>query len=460
MLDAEPISRKKTVCDVQSQIITLLSLIPTMFFTRFWKKFLALALVGLLASWLISCGNTPDQATEAADSGPAEVEFWTMQLSPKFDDYFGQLITDFEAENPDITVKWVDVPWADMETKILAAVSAGNAPDVVNLNPNFASQLAAKGAWLTLDDKLSAEEQAVYLPKIWDATKINGDSFGFPWYLTARVALYNTEIFEEAGIEAPPATFEELADVAKQIKDKTGKYAFFISFVPEDAADVLQSFIQMGVPLVDDEGNAAFNTPEGKQVFQYWTDLYQNELLPREVLTQGHQQAIQLYQSGETAILASGAEFLDTIATNAPDIAAATKSAPQITGSTGKKNVAAMDLVIPKSTDAEAAALKFATYVTNDQNQLEFAKVANVLPSTVAAMEDSYFTDVPADASPVEVARSVSASQLDDAAVLIPAMEDVKELQKIVYDNLQAAMLGDKTVDEAVADAADEWDNR
>ena len=119
-----------------------------------------------------------------------------------------------------------------------------------------------------------------------------------------------------------------------------------------------------------------------------------------------------------------------------------------------------MDLVIPKSTDAEEAALKFATFVTNDANQLEFAKAANVLPSTVEAMSDSYFTDLPENASPVEVARSVSAGQLDDAAVLIPAMEDVKVLQKVIYDNLQAAMLGDKSVDDAIADAEAEWNER
>jgi putative chitobiose transport system substrate-binding protein len=433
-----------------------------MSFIRHWKRFIALGLAGLLTSWLISCGSsTPSGSTESAgEGGKAEVEFWTMQLSPKFDDYFNGLIGEFESENPDITVKWVDVPWADMETKILAAVSADNAPDVVNLNPNFASQLAAKGAWLTLDDKLTAEQKAIYLPKIWEATQIDGQSFGFPWYLTARVTLYNSEIFEQAGVAEPPTTFEELATVAQQIKEKTGKYAFFVSFVPEDAADVLQSFVQMGVPLVDEQGKAAFNTPEGKAVFQYWTDLYQQELMPKEVLTQGHQQAIQLYQSGETAILASGAEFLDTIATNAPDIAAATQSAPQISGSTGKHNVAAMDLVIPNSTDVEEAALKFAAYVTNDENQLSFAKAANVLPSTVAAMKDSHFTELPAEATPVEAARAVSAAQLEDAAVLIPAMEDVTELQKIIYDNLQAAMLGDKTVDQAVADAATDWDAR
>ena len=39
-------------------------------------------------------------------------------------------------------------------------------------------------------------------------------------------------------------------------------------------------------------------------------------------------------------------------------------------------------------------------------------------------------------------------------------MEDVKALQKIIYDNLQASMLGSKTVDQAVTDAATAWNNR
>jgi putative chitobiose transport system substrate-binding protein len=357
-------------------------------------------------------------------------------------------------------VAWVDIPWSDMQSKILTSVSAGTAPDVVNLNPDFASQLASRNAWLILNDRVSPEEQALYLPKIWQATTLKGESFGLPWYLTARVTLYNQDLLRQAGVSQPPATFEELAQVAQQVKQKTGKYAFFISFVPEDAADVMQSFVQMGVPLVDAEGKAAFNTPAGKAVFQYWTDLYQQDLLPREVLTQGHRRAIELYQAGETALLASGAEFLETIAKNAPAIANVTASAPQISGSTGLKNVAAMNLVIPQATEVPEAALKFALYVTNDQNQLSFAKAANVLPSTVKAMEDSYFTDLPADASPVDRARAISASQLPDAEVLIPAMEDVKALQKVLYDNLQAAMLGEKTVDQAVADAAQEWDQR
>ena len=427
--------------------------------SRTWKRFGLWMTIGLLASWLIACG-APISNNDAGGDGIQEVEFWTMQLQPEFTDYFNGLIAEFEAANPDIQVRWVDVPWADMQSKILTAVSAGTAPDVVNLNPDFASQLASKKAWLSLDDRIAAEAKATYLGKIWNASTLEGESFGIPWYLTTRIALYNQDLFAAAGITEPPQTYAELAVVAQQIKAKTGKYAFFISFVPEDAADVLQSFVQMGVPLVDDQGNAAFNTPEGKAVFQYWTDLYQQELLPREVLTQGHRRAVELYQAGETAILAAGAEFLGTIEKNAPSIAAATASAPQISGATGKKNVAVMNLVIPRSTDAPEAALQFALYVTNDINQLSFAQAANVLPSTVAALKDSYFTEPPTDASPITLARSVSAGQMQDAEVLIPAMDDIKVLQKAIYTNLQAAMLEQKSVDQAVADAAAEWDGR
>jgi len=44
--------------------------------------------------------------------------------------------------------------------------------------------------------------------------------------------------------------------------------------------------------------------------------------------------------------------------------------------------------------------------------------------------------------------------------VLIPVQKDLHLLQKAIYENMQAAMLEEKTVEEAVKDAAEEWDNR
>ena len=423
-----------------------------------WKHLGIYALLGLLLSWVVSCstGNA-GMGAKQSNSGSGEIEFWTMQLQPQFTDYFKNLIATFEAQNPGVKVRWVDVPWSAMESKILTSVSAKTAPDVVNLNPDFASQLATRNAWLDLDDKVSSEVRSTYLPNIWKASTLNGKSFGIPWYLTTRLVIYNTDLLKQAGISKPPATYTELAQVAKQIKERTGKYAFFTTFIPEDSAEVLESFVQMGVTLVDAQGQAAFNTPEGKAAFQYWVDLYKNGLLPREALTQGHRHAVEMYQSGQTALLVSSAEFLSTIAKNAPKVALTSATAPQLTGRTGKKNVAVMNLVIPRDSDQPDAALKFALFVTNNENQLSFAKAANVLPSTVQGISDSYFKTLKADTSDVDKARVVSASQLKQAEVLIPAMKDLNVLQKAIYENLQAAMLDEKTVDQAVADAAKQW---
>ena len=408
-------------------------------------------LLGLISSWLISCNPAP--TPEAAN----EVEFWTMQLQPEFTQYFNTLISSFESEQ-DTEVRWVDVPWSAMESKILTAVSAKTAPDVVNLNPNFASQLATRNAWLDLETEISPEVKQQYLPNIWKASTINEQSFGLPWYLTTRVTIYNQDLLAQAGTDEPPATFAELAKFAKQVKDKTGKYAFFVTLVPGDSGEVLESLVQMGVPLVNEQGQAAFNTPEGIEAFRYWVDLYHQGLLPPEVLTQGHRQGIDLYQAGETALLSSGAEFLGAIANNAPSIAEVSAAAPQITGETGKKNVAVMNLVIPRDTNLPEAALNFALFVTNTDNQLAFAKEANVLPSTEAALQQ-YIEELEQQdtTTPVEQARKVSALQMKDAEVLVPAMKDLNRLQKIIYENLQAAMLKQKTVEQAVEEAAAEW---
>jgi putative chitobiose transport system substrate-binding protein len=430
-----------------------------------WKTLGLWAALGLLVSGLsgglASCGpnSGPSGAPNAAAPGgaKADIEFWTMQLQPQFTDYFKALIASFEQQNPNTHVNWVDVPWSGMSSKIQTAVAAKTVPDVVNLNPDFAAALAQRGALLTLDGKVSAAEQQAYLPNIWQASRLDGKTFGLPWYLTTRVTIYNQDLLQKAGIAKPPTTFAELFQAAPVIKAKTGKYAFFATLVPADSGEVMESFVQRGVTLVDAQGKAAFNTPQGKAVFQDWVTLYKQGLMPKEALTEGHRYAIDLYQRGDSALLQSSPEFFKAIGKNAPAIAQVSAPAAQITGESGKKNVAVMNLVIPRDAKQPDAALKFALFVTNNDNQLAFAKAANVLPSTVKALQDPYFTQLPAQPTPIDQARMISAAQMKDATVLLPAMKNMKQLQKAIYENLQAAMLDQKPVDQAIGDAAQAW---
>ena len=91
---------------------------------------------------------------------------------------------------------------------------------------------------------------------------------------------------------------------------------------------------------------------------------------------------------------------------------------------------------------------------------MAFAQESNVLPSTTKAVEQ-YIEDIEQQEQTnlAEEAKKISAAQLEDAEVLIPVTKDIHLLQKAIYENLQAAMLEEKTVEQAIQDAADEWDN-
>ncbi len=391
-----------------------------------------------------------------------ELQFWTLDLAPKFNGYIAEVIAAWERRNPGVTVRWTDVPWGSVERKLLAAVFARTAPDVVNLNPLFAANLASKGGLLPLDPLLPPGAADTYLPLIWQASRQADGQFAIPWYLTARITLANRDLVRRAGYGQPPRRWAELPAFAEAVKRRTGRYALFVTVVPDDSAELLESMVQMGVKLQDGRQRAAFNSPAGRRAFAFWTDLYRRGLLPREVVSQGYRRAVELYQSGDLALLATGPEFLRSIQTNAPRIAAATEPQPPLTGADGAANVAVMNLAVPRQSALPKEAVSFALFLTDAANQARFAEQARVLPSARQALiqvEAGLRRQQPGDPQErlVQRARLQSVETLGSARVLVPASPGVKRLQAILYRHLQRAMLGQVGSDQALAAAEQEW---
>ena len=417
------------------------------------RQFLATSAAFALGACAASTTAPNNQATTGGDPS-LQLTVWTMQLKPTFTDYMGATIASFQEQHPGTTVEWVDVPWGEMESKILTAIAAGSGPDVVNLNPQFATKLAEKQALVDLASLVNADTQSTYFPNIWKANQLGSTTFGLPWYVATDITAYNRDLFAAADIDPdrPPSTYAELAEVAARIHEATGKHAFMLTM---DGAQVLESMVQMGMELVTPEGEAGFNTEAGRAAFSYWVDLFQADLIPRETVTESHRRAIELYQAGQLGMLLTGPQLLQQVAENAPEITAVTDVAAQVSGPSGVTSASVMNVAIPQRAANVELALQFATFLTNSQNQLEFAKLANILPSTIASAADPYFTEE-AD-NPIDKARIVSAQQLPSSEVLLPPMEGLDDLREIIYEELQLAMLGSKSVDDAVTAAADRW---
>ena len=402
-------------------------------------------------------------------SGPSQatttLQLWTLDLAPKFKAYMEAVLAAWSRERAPaspMAVRWTDVPWSSVERKLLASVYARTAPDLVNLNPLFAVGLASRGGLLDLNSVLPPGAGQAYLSGVWASGQLGRQQFAIPWYLTTRLTMANRRLLRQAGVAAPPASWWEVPAYAEAMRRRTGRYALFVTVVPEDSGELLESLVQMGVRLLDDQHQAAFLSPAGRRAFAFWSDLYRRGLLPREVVSQGYRRAIELYQAGDLAQVASGPDFLRNLQTNAPGIAAVTTPHPPLRGPSGDTNVAVMNLVVPRRSPLPEAAVDLALFLTNGANQLRFAEAARVLPSSRGALEElerRLRAETPADPGErlVREARLLAVRSLETARVLVPPTPGLKRLQTILYTQLQRAMLGRISSDQALETAAREW---
>ncbi|HLR68413.1 MAG TPA: extracellular solute-binding protein [Virgibacillus sp.] len=404
-----------------------------------------------------ACSGNSDSEDSNGEDGKEKIEFWTLALSD-YDDFFEDLIDDFEEENPNVEVELLDVPADEIEQKLLSAVSAGESPDVVNLNPQFSYKLAGEGELLDMEDKVSDKEKDSYIDAAWEANQYKGETFGIPYTVSAELTVLNSDIYEEAGLDPndSPETYEETKEDSETIKDETGKYGFYPAMDESKTIIYMQKF---GADLTNEEGTkAAFNTQEGLNMFEYFTEMYEDDLIPDEALSRNDSQpqGVDRYQSGEVSIF-PGSVFLRQYKANAPDIYDASKVSKPIEGESGEVSLSVHNLVVPKQSEHQDAAVDFSLFVSNAKNQLDWGKEAPVIPSSEEALEDDYFTeesDDPIDDARVKNAETVSSG---DAVVLEPQLNNRKELVDSMHDWLEKSMRGDVTPQEALDGAEEEW---
>ncbi|HLR02249.1 MAG TPA: sugar ABC transporter substrate-binding protein [Virgibacillus sp.] len=419
------------------------------------KKYVYIPLMLLAMLVVVSACSGSDK--NADGDGKETIEFWTLSLSD-YSDFFEGVIDDFEEENPDVEVKLLDVPAGDIEEKLVAAVSSGEAPDVVNLNPQFSYQLAGEDALLDLEDEVSDEEKDRYVDAAWDANKYNGETFGIPYTVSSELTVYNGDIYEEAGLdpEEAPETYEEAKEHSEIINEETGKYGFYPAL---DESKTIIYMQQFGADLTNEEGTeAAFNTEEGLEMFEYFTDMYQDGLIPDEALSRDNsqQQGIDRYSSGEVSIF-PGPVFLRQYDANSPDIYDASKVSKPLEGKSGDVSLGVHNFVIPEQTEHKDAAVDFALFISNPENQLAWGKEAPVIPSAEEALEDDYFTESssdPMDEARVENAETVKSG---DAIVMEPPLHNRKRLVDSMHDWLEKSMRGEVSPQEALDGAEEEW---
>lgn len=343
-----------------------------------------------------------------------ELVFWTLQLSA-YSNYFNNIIAEFEKENPDIKIKWIDIPYSEGEKRTLASIMSNNPPDLVNLNPDFSIMLAQIGALKTFNNT----ELEQFNPQILNLLKHNDSYFGIPFYATSSITYINNNILKNTGIKNYPKTFDEMYKNAEIIKEKTGKYVTQPTISENDT--MIKILNKYGISKTED-----LKSDDAIKILEEYKYLYNNNLIPKETITQGHRDALEKYMSDQIAYLVTGSNFLNIIKENAPEVFKNTDISLQLTNKNTGYDCSLMNFIIPVKSKKSDMALKFALFLTNQENQLEFAKLTGVLPVNSETLKDNYFQEN--DGTLSTKARKISAKQLNNLVKPFEYGENQKEI--------------------------------
>ncbi|MDO4899734.1 ABC transporter substrate-binding protein [Actinomyces sp.] len=374
------------------------------------------------AAVLSACTGSSGSSNSGSGSGAAagsgelsgKITFQTWSLKDdRFTPYFEALIKAFQDDNPGTTINWIDQPGDGYEEKILQQANSGELPDVINLPEGFAYKLAQASQVLDLR-AANAEVLNTYVQGGLDAYTYDGidGTYGYPWYLGTDVCWWNTEMLTRAGLSAQeaPTDLDSYIDWCTKAAEKG---IYLASTMPG-----LMEIRDYGVDIFDGE-QFTFNTDRAAQVVGKYSTLYRAGAMPAEVLNDDYSGNATMYTQEKVGYTTATGSFVTQLTNDAPSLLDKTDCSARFT----TPPLYIQGISVAANSGNPDLALAFAQYVTNNDNQVEFVKIAQgFMPGTLAGNEDP-------DSFTAEVSNPLMKKAIELAAAAMPSAEAVKPVQ-------------------------------
>jgi multiple sugar transport system substrate-binding protein len=234
-----------------------------------------IVVVFILGAAAVGCAppQAPPAAVPEAPAGPIEMTFvvWSYGVETIQDN-----IKNFEAKYPDAKVQLQDFSWLDYHDTIVSRSTANTPTDLLYSSDHWLQEWASAGWIEPLDTHFPQvkDYMSEMAPYAVQGMTYDGHIYGLPYYADTLIFVYNEEHLKQAGFDKPPATWEELTDQAKAIKEKgIVEYPLILAFSQKEGASI-EAFIGMVYSRADGPGsifdssnNPTFNQ-EGGPVYQ------------------------------------------------------------------------------------------------------------------------------------------------------------------------------------------------
>ncbi len=374
-----------------------------------------------------------------------------MEEVPDYD-VVARLTERFEAEHPDIRVRFDAMPYDAMRDKILTSFLAPEASyDVIIVDNPWMVEFARAGYLEPLDARIAATEGYDYgdfVGPLRAIGEVDGRIWGVPYYNYALGLIVRQDVFDRAGLAVP----SDLEDYVATVRRLTGDGFYGAAMQPQRGYKIFEEWknwlYAAGGDLFDDEGRVILDSPEAIRALELYIETHR-EAAPPNSLNWGFDEALRLMAAGKAATMLSYNWMLPTL--NNPEGPAGALAGRfqlyEVPG--GKAVLGAWHWAIPHNTPHKDAAWTFVSWITSKAVDKERVIMGGA-PVRVSVMTDP---EVWEKGYGERYYRTVLAI-LEDAEPLAVG-ERAEEIIEIVGTELNAAVAGEKSAEQALRDAAD-----
>ncbi|HLS74696.1 MAG TPA: extracellular solute-binding protein [Actinomycetaceae bacterium] len=379
-----------------------------------------------------------------------EITFMTQGLKGTFDDFFTDLIADFESANPGTSITWTDQGGTtDFDT--LMVTQAGNCSMADVINVPSSTVLALSRANLLLDYDVKAPGSGdPFVPAIWDSTGFGaqGHHTALPWYFGPLLVTYNKDVFERAGLDpdTPPATMDEYFEMCHRIAAAdNGDYALY----GNTSWYLIDQWHGMGVEAMN-EDSSEFTFASDENALRWMTEmasLYSEGAIPKDSVL-GDLDQSQAYTEGNLAFGTPNASFLRNVRSANQDVYDATGVGRGMRDEGLNPIFSGQYISVSVTSPNAPLAVAWAKHLTDPAQGLGWAQygmdteTAVVFPATTEALEDPSLGETSGE-DVMSQARAISAEEAKISEAYLPSFFLTGQVQEALINSVNKAIVGE-----------------
>ncbi|MBT9176942.1 MAG: Lactose-binding protein [Firmicutes bacterium] len=378
-------------------------------------------------------------------------------------DVVKELIPQFEAENPWLRITIEALPYAAMRDKMLTSFLAPESIyDIVIADNPWMDEFASAGFLEPLDERIAQTPDYDFddfVGPLRDIGVVQDKIYGVPFYNYALALIVRQDLFDNPDVQAAyeerygkplavPTTLEDYLEVSKFFTEQ-GIYG--AAMQPERGYKIFEEWknwlYAAGGRLMDAQGNTVLDSPEARRALELYIEQFETSAPPGS-LSWGFDDALRSVAAGEAATMMSYNWMLPTL--NDPDGPAGELAGKfalyEVPG--GRGVLGAWHWAIPHNAVNKDAAWEFISWLTSKEIDKQRVILGGA-PTRTSVMTDQEVWEKGFGREYYETILSI----LEDAEPLARGKR-AEEVIEVVGTELNMAVARDKTVDQAIRDAA------